>query len=54
MITFAESLVTSSKETIKNVLREIYREFKVTITAKSDRYSLILKVNGYKEYFKGN
>lgn len=53
-VAFTESLVTSSKETIKNVLREIYKRYQITITPNSDRYALILKVNGYKEFFKGN
>ena len=51
---FQESLVTSSKETIKNVLREVYKKFRTALGAKSEKFALILKVRGYNEYFKGN
>jgi hypothetical protein len=53
MIRFKESLVTSTKEFIKNILRKVYEKFKVKIKAKAN-YDLILKADGYREYFEGN
>jgi len=53
MIRFKESLVTSTKEFIKNILRKVYEKYKVKIKAKPN-YDLILKADGYREYFEGN
>ena len=52
-ITLKESLLTYSKETIKNVLWEVMKRYKVEIKAKAN-YELTLKVLGFKEYFRGN
>ena len=52
-IRFKESLVTSTKEFIKNILRKVYEKYKVKIKAKT-KYNLILKADGYREYFEGN
>ncbi|CAI2363985.1 unnamed protein product [Moneuplotes crassus] len=49
-----ESLVTSSKETIKNVLHEIKNKYGVLIEPAGEGSMLILKVDGFREYFKGN
>lgn len=55
IITLRESLLTYSKETIKNVLREAMKKFNCgRIDPIRVGNVLILKVNGYKEYFKGN
>jgi len=50
-----ESLVTSTKEFINNILRYIYKKYrKVTILDKIENNILSLKVNGYREYLTGN
>ena len=52
-VEFNESLVTSTKEFIKNILRKVYETYKVKIKAKPN-FNLILKADGYREYFEGN
>lgn len=54
LIEIKESLVTSSKETVKNVLHAVKKQFKVIIKPKNENFMLILKVDGYREFFKGN
>ena len=54
VIRFKESLVTSTKEFIKNILRKVYEQYKVKIKPKNHHYNLILKADGYREYFEGN
>jgi hypothetical protein len=46
--------VTSSKETIKNLMNEVNKKFGAILQPKSPDSMLILKVDGYREYFKGN
>lgn len=53
-IRFKESLVTSTKEFIKNILRKVYEKYKVKIKPRSNNHNLILKADGYREYFEGN
>lgn len=53
VIRFKESLVTSTKEFIKNILRKVYEKYKLKIRVKPN-YNLILKADGYREYFEGN
>ena len=53
-IKFKESLVTSTKEFIKNILRKVYEVYKVKIKPRSNNHNLILKADGYREYFEGN
>lgn len=53
VIRFKESLVNSTKEFIKNILRKVYGKFKFKIRPKTN-HSLILKADGYREYFEGN
>ena len=52
-VRFKESLVTSTKEFIKNILRKVYERYKVKIIP-SRKNNLILKADGYREYFEGN
>lgn len=52
-IKFKESLVTSTKEFIKNILRRVYEKYKIKIKPRPS-YNLILKADGYREYFEGN
>ena len=52
-IRFKESLVTSTKEFIKNILRKVYEKYKLKIQPKHN-HNLILKADGYREYFEGN
>lgn len=49
-----ESLVTSTREFIKNVLRWIFKNFKQTKIVPQNGYELTLKVDGYREYLMGN
>lgn len=53
VIKFKESLVTSTKEFIKNILRKVYEKYKFKIKPKP-HYNLILKADGYREFFEGN
>ena len=53
VIRFKESLVTSTKEFIKNILRKVYEKYKMKIKVKGS-CNLILKADGYREYFEGN
>ena len=53
-IEITESLVTSSKETVKNVLYAVKKRYGVDIRPQSEDWMLILKVDGYREFFKGN
>ena len=53
IIRFKESLVTSTKEFIKNILRRVYERYKVKIKPRPG-YNLILKADGFREYFEGN
>ncbi|CDW85366.1 phosphatidylinositol 3-and 4-kinase family protein [Stylonychia lemnae] len=53
VITFNESLVNSTKEFIKNILRQVYGRYGFKIKPKPN-YNLILKADGYREYFEGN
>lgn len=46
--------MTSTKEFIKNILRKVYSEYHVKIKPKSTKYNMILKANGFREYFEGN
>jgi len=52
-IRFKESLVTSTKEFIKNILRKVYERYKVKLMP-ARKNNLILKADGYREYFEGN
>lgn len=51
-----ESLVTSTNELIRNILRKVYdkhRGYKIKDQIHENN-NLILKANGYREYFEGN
>jgi len=53
-IKLTESLVTSTSEFIQNILREVYyKRNKARIVVKPG-HNLILKANGFREYFEGN
>lgn len=52
-IRFKESLVTSTKEFTKNIIRKVYEKYKVKLKPKIAN-NLILKADGYREYFEGN
>lgn len=54
VIRFKESLVTSTKEFIKNILRKVYEKFNKTKIKVKPHHNLILKADGYREYFEGN
>jgi phosphatidylinositol-4,5-bisphosphate 3-kinase len=49
-----ESLVTSTQEFIKNILRWIYKNFRKTRISAADGNELTLKVDGNREYLMGN
>mmetsp|Transcript_28355 Transcript_28355/g.27298 ORF Transcript_28355/g.27298 Transcript_28355/m.27298 type:complete len:127 (-) Transcript_28355:1591-1971(-) len=53
IIKFKESLVTSTKEFLKNILRKIYERYGVKLKAKQNN-NLTMKADGYREYFVGN
>jgi len=48
-----ESLVTSTKEFIRNIYRRVKQLHNFSIKV-ADGYKLILKVHGYREYLDGN
>lgn len=52
-IKHSESLVTSTKEFIRNIYRKVKEEKQVTINVRKD-WKLILKVDGCREYLEGN
>ena len=49
-----ESLVTSTKEFIKNILRWIYKTYKKTVIVPKKDCELVLKVDGQREFFMGD
>ena len=49
-----ESLVTSTKEFIKNIIRWIYKHYRKTTIKTDEGNELCLKVDGAREYFMGN
>ena len=52
---YEESLVTSTNEFIKNILIKVYDTHKIKFKDKiHEGHDLILKADGFREYFEGN
>ena len=50
-----ESLVTSTKEFIKNILRWVFKTYRKTVIQPTKKdYELVLKVDGQREFFMGD
>ncbi|KAL4497869.1 hypothetical protein ABPG72_000624 [Tetrahymena utriculariae] len=47
-------LVTGADEVIKNILRKIYKEYKIALKPKDQNHQFILQVKGFREYLAGN
>lgn len=46
-------LVTAADEVLKNILRTIFKDYKVKLNPEND-HSFILKMEGYREYLNGH
>ena len=54
IVTFKANLVSTVNETIKNMVKQVYREHRIKLQPESPNNQLSFKVRGRKEYFTGN